>query len=129
LTQFQDNFEAANMTESRFKIAIILSALFFLVVFIAHTLPAVLANSDIIYAFTAGFVNPFAAGYATDAIMCWFILMFWVLYERHSFHIKHGWICILLGVIPGVAVGFALYLIVRQTQLRISPVNDAKQSM
>jgi len=117
------------MTESRFKIAITLSALFFLLVFILYTLPAVLANSDIIYAFAAGFVNPFAAGYATDAIMCWFILLFWVLYERQSFHIKHGWVCILLGVIPGVAVGFALYLIVRQTQLKISPVNDTNQPM
>ena len=114
------------MTELRFKIAIILSALIFFVVFVVHTLPAVLVSNDIIYAFAQGFVNPFAAGYATDAIMCWFILVSWVLYERHVFHLKHGWVCILLGAVPGVAVGYAMYFFVRQTQLTVSPVKDVK---
>lgn len=73
-------------------------------------------DPDIIGAFAGGFVNPYASGYSTDVLCCWVILLLWVIYEYPR--IKHGWICLLLGLVPGVAFGFALYLIMRTNQLK-----------
>jgi hypothetical protein len=39
------------------------------------------------------------------------------LYERRTLGVRHGLWFIALGVIPGVAVGFAGYLILRMRQL------------
>ncbi|WP_369010820.1 DUF2834 domain-containing protein [Klebsiella pneumoniae] len=30
--------------------------------------------------------------------------------------IRHGWVALLLGVVPGVATGFAVYLLIRLNQ-------------
>ena len=72
---------------------------------------------DLVGAFAAGFVNPYASGYSTDTLMCWAILSAWIIYERQRFGVRHGWWCIVLGVVPGVAVGFALYLLLRMRQV------------
>lgn len=63
----------------------------------------------------AGFVNPYSSGYSIDVIVTWCILCVWVMYESNK--VKHGWVCLLLGLVPGVAVGFALYLFLRDRQL------------
>ena len=101
------------MQKQIFKAGVIGSAAIFLIFFIVYVTPAALAYGDIIGAFLAGFVNPFSSGYAVDVIMCWFILLFWVIYERNTLGIKHGWLCLVLGVVPGVAVGFGSYLMLR----------------
>lgn len=106
------------MTEQQFKWGVIVSASVFLAVFVAYTLPAALALNDPIAAFAAGFVNPMAAGYSTDVIMCWCIMLCWVIYERKTLNIKYGYSCCALGVVPGVAVGFAVYLLLRHQQLK-----------
>ena len=82
----------------------------------AQTLDPVIENPDVIGAFAAGFVNPYAAGYSSDVFCCWAILLVWVIYEAPK--VKYGWICLLIGVVPGVAVGLAAYLIIRTTQLK-----------
>jgi len=79
--------------------------------------PSLVANLDVVGAFAAGFVNPYASGYSTDVIVCWGILAAWVAYEARAYSVKHGWICLVLGVVPGVAVGLALYLLVRSKQV------------
>ena len=105
------------MNDSIFKNLLIGVACFFTVFFCVVVIPPLLASGDIIGAFAAGFVNPFATGYSTDVILCWVILAFWVIHDASNHHIKYGWLCLLLGAIPGVAVGFALYLILRLNQL------------
>ncbi|WP_417609863.1 DUF2834 domain-containing protein [Parasphingorhabdus sp.] len=106
------------MTETMFKTVIIATAAAFLLVFGAVVLPPLIADPDVPAAFAAGFVNPYASGYSADVLACWLILAAWILHERHSRGIRHGWLCILLGVIPGVAAGFALYLLIRMRQLQ-----------
>jgi hypothetical protein len=91
------------------------SLIFFIVV-----VPPLIANPDIIAAFTVGFVNPYSSGCSADVIACWLILTIWIIYEAKSRQIKYGWICVVLGLFPGVAVGFALYLIIRFRQLSAS---------
>lgn len=108
------------MSELFFKRAIIISAGIFLAVFLFYTLPAALELNDIIQSFAAGFVNPLATGYSVDVIACGFILIFWILFEAKNCGIRHGWVCILLCFIPGVAVGFTAYLLIRQKQLKSS---------
>jgi len=107
------------MNETNFKRSIIGANLVFMLVFIFYTLPEALAIGDIIEVFLAGFVNPISSGYSTDVIMCWFILLFWVLFEAKQYGVRWGWICALTGAVPGVAFGFCLYLIIRHKQLNI----------
>jgi len=106
------------MTEKTFHAALITIAVGFGLFFVFTVIPPLAQDWDLIGAIAGGFVNPFAAGYSTDVILCWFILALWVLHERRTLHIKYGWLCVLLGLVPGVAVGFALYLILRARQIR-----------
>lgn len=104
------------MNESLFKGLLWLLASGFAAVFAVVVMPPLLDNPDILGAALAGFVNPYAAGYATDTIMCWCVLAVWVLYEARATGIKYGWIALVLGVVPGVATGFAIYLLIRLNQ-------------
>ena len=113
------------MFDHGFKACLILSAILFSAIFFYLVIPELLKDPDIIGAFAAGFVNPFAAGYSTDVLFCWFVLAVWVWFEASSRSIKHGWVCLLLGIVPGVAVGLALYLLLRHTQLRAPGAGSA----
>ena len=108
------------LTEPVFRIALYIALIFFTTVFAVVVLPPLIAEPDVIGAFAAGFVNPYASGYATDVLVCWGILAAWVAHEARRFGVRHGWICLVLGVVPGVAVGFALYLLIRRSQLHVS---------
>jgi hypothetical protein len=85
----------------------------FAIAFSVIVVPPLLASGDVIGALGAGFVNPYASGYSLDTIMCWLILSTWIIHERATLKVKHGWTAILLGAAPGVATGFALYLFLR----------------
>lgn len=78
--------------------------------------PLLIENPNVISAFKAGYVNPYSSGFATDAIACWFVLTAWVIYDYRKHKIQHGWVAVLLGLIPGVATGFAVYLLLRLKQ-------------
>jgi hypothetical protein len=78
--------------------------------------PLLIENPDVFAAFEAGYVNPYSSGFATDAIACWLVLAAWVIYEKFEKGIKHGWIALLIGLVPGVAKAFALYLVMRMRQ-------------
>jgi Terpene cyclase DEP1 len=106
------------MAEQTFKAAIIAAATVFTVLFAYWCIPPLVANPDIIGALAAGFVNPYSSGYSADVLACWVILSAWIVYERSTLGIRHGLWCIILGAIPGVAVGFAAYLLLRLRQLR-----------
>jgi hypothetical protein len=108
------------MNETTYKAALIGVAVAFTVVFCVVVVPPLIEEPDIIGAFGAGFVNPYASGYSTDVVFCWLVLAIWVLYERTVYSVKRGWICLALGVVPGVAVGFPLYLVVRHNQMNQS---------
>lgn len=82
----------------------------FAVAFFVLCAPPVVDDPDVLGAFAAGFVNPFSSGYALDAICCWVVLAIWVAKER----VRWGWVALVVGVVPGVATGFALYLFLRR---------------
>lgn len=111
------------MNNKTFTRLLLLFALLFSLFFFFVVIPAFIDDWNIIAAFAGGFVNPFAAGYSTDVIFCWLILAVWVLYERQM-GVKYGWICLVLGIVPGVAVGFALYLLIRNTQIQRLALNN-----
>lgn len=110
------------MNQSTFKLLLILLAAGFAVALAAICLPPLIDNPDLIAAITSGFVNPYATGYSLDAITCWFVLAVWVWYEAKEKRIRHGWLALALGVVPGVATGFAVYLLLRLQQESV--VND-----
>lgn len=101
------------MNDLIFKRLMIAAAASFTLFFCIVVLPPLFADPDVLGAFAAGFVNPYASGYATDVFFCWAILAVWVVYESRKHAIKNGWVCLVLGIVPGVAVGFALYLLLR----------------
>jgi hypothetical protein len=104
------------MNEQAFKAIIIAAAAVFTALFAYWCIPPLIADPDIIGAFAAGFVNPFASGYSADTLACWVILTAWIAYEAQAKGVRHGWICAVLGIVPGVAVGFAGYLLLRGRQ-------------
>lgn len=106
------------MTDQIFKLCMFITALTFTAFFASTVMPPLIADPDIFAALTAGFVNPFASGYATDVILCWVVLTIWVFHEAKSLQVKHGWVCVVLGAFPGVAVGLPIYLILRSTQIK-----------
>ena len=105
------------MIEPLFKATIIAAAAVFTALFVYWCIPPMIENPDLIGAFAAGFVNPYSSGYAADTLACWAILTAWIAYEARTKGVRHGWIFALLGIIPGVAVGFAGYLLLRAGQL------------
>jgi len=104
------------MHPSLFSILLVAIALAFSLAFGIVVVPPLLQSGDVLGAFAAGFVNPYASGYALDTISCWCVLTVWVIHEARHKGIKHGWIAVLLGVAPGVATGWAVYLLLRQKQ-------------
>jgi hypothetical protein len=58
--------EGADMHEHAFKAIIIAAAAVFTALFAYWCIPPQIADPDIIGAFAAGFVNPYASGYAAD---------------------------------------------------------------
>ena len=105
------------MSDKVFKSILVLIIISFTVFFCAYFLPPIIKNPDIIGVLRAGFVNPYASGYSVDLIACWVVLILFVLYESKTKSIKHGWACIILGLVPGVVVGWAVYLLLRNNQL------------
>ena len=104
------------MTQVWFRAVIIAAAAVFTLLFAYWCIPSMIANPDVVGAFAAGFVNPYSSGYAADTLACWVILAAWIAYEAKAKGVRHGWVCALLGVVPGVAVGFAGYLLLRARQ-------------
>jgi Terpene cyclase DEP1 len=88
----------------------------FSVAFAAICVPPLVTDygGNFVEALGDGFVNPMSSGYSLDVISCWLVLSIWVVYERTARGIRGGWIALLLGVVPGVAVGFVAYLLIRE---------------
>ena len=104
------------MNAKIFQLLLVLLAVGFAAAFAVIVVPSLLESGDILGAFAAGFVNPYSSGYALDAILCWLVLTVWVVYEAKTQGMKHGWVAVLLGAVPGVATGFAVYLLIRMKQ-------------
>jgi hypothetical protein len=105
------------MGERQFRIAVISVAVAFTALFCVVVVPPLIEDGDILGAFAAGFVNPYASGYSSDVVACWLLLAIWVLYEAKTEAVRHGWVCLVVGIIPGVAVGLAGYLLLRSSQM------------
>lgn len=101
------------MSTSLFRGLITALGAAFALAFALVVLPALLRNPDPCGALAAGFVNPYAAGYSLDAITCWCVLAVWVWHDAKTLRIRHGWAALLLGLVPGVATGLAVYLLLR----------------
>lgn len=101
------------MPKSVYELLVVLLGAAFAVAFAVIVVPPLLESGDVVGAFAAGFVNPYSSGYSLDAILTGLILVVWVLYERRTLGVRHGWIAIILCFVPGVAVALAYYLILR----------------
>ncbi len=105
------------MNEKQFRLVILAVAVSFTALFCVVVVPPLVDNPDVLGAFAAGFDNPYASGYSADVVACWLILAAWVAFDAKSKLVKHGWLCLVLGLVPGVAVGLAAYLLLRMRQV------------
>jgi hypothetical protein len=106
------------MTEGQFRFAVSAIGLGFTFLFCVIVVPALIADGDLIGGFAAGFVNPYASGYSADVFACWFLLAAWVVFEASTKAVKYGWVCLVIGIIPGGVVGLAAYLLLRANQIQ-----------
>ncbi len=103
-----------------FRIGLVALAAAFTAAFAVVVVPALASDGwDVWGGALDGFVNPYAAGYSTDVLLTWAVLAWWVWHERAE--VRHGWVALVLGVVPGVAVGLAVFLLLR---LRAPSVGD-----
>lgn len=106
------------MADNVFKLALWALAIAFTAVFVAVVAPPLAAdNWDAWYALGQGFVNPYSSGYAWDIVFSYAVLTAWVIYEAVAKGVKHGWVVLILGFVPGVAVALAAYLLIRRKQV------------
>jgi len=105
------------VSDKIFKAILVLVIIGFTVFFFAYFLPPIIKDPDIVVILQSGFVNSYATGFSIDLIACWVVLILFVFYESKTKSIKYGWVCILLGLVPGVVVGWSVYLILRNSQL------------
>lgn len=101
-----------------FEFLVFVLGVAFAIAFCIIVVPPLLESGDVFGAFAAGFVNPYSSGYSLDVFVCAAILFVWIIHERGALGIRRGWIAIPLSFVPGVATGFAAYLIIRSRQLR-----------
>lgn len=106
------------MSESAFRAILVSVIIGFTIFFFAYFVPPIVENPDLLGVLKAGFVNPYAAGYSVDLIACWIVLILFIIYESKTKSIKYGWVCVLLGLAPGVVVGWSVYLLLRNNQLK-----------
>ncbi|GAB5498798.1 MAG: hypothetical protein PsegKO_11090 [Pseudohongiellaceae bacterium] len=111
------------MNDKFYKAALALIAIGFSLVFSIVVVPPLIENPDVPGALAAGFVNPYAAGYSADVLFCWAALAVLIIYERKALSVKYGWVCLLLGLVPGVAVGMTVYFLIRHSQIKQASKN------
>ncbi|MEG9226335.1 DUF2834 domain-containing protein [Aeromicrobium sp. Sec7.5] len=88
----------------------------FALAFAAIVVPALVRDGgDVVGGLAAGFVNPYSSGYSLDVLCCWAVLAIWIVVDRRELQVRHGWVCLVLGIVPGVATGFAAYLLLRHS--------------
>ena len=68
--------------------AVAVVGLGFSLLFCVVVVPPLIEDPDIIGAFGAGFVNPYASGYSADVVACWLVLAIWVVFEARARAVK-----------------------------------------
>lgn len=107
------------MTDRWFRPTLLALAAVFTVLFVVIVGPALVDDGwDVWGGALDGFANPYSSGYSTDVLVTWAVLAVWVVRDARVLGVRRGWVALLLGVVPGVAVGLASYLLIRQAQLR-----------
>jgi hypothetical protein len=114
------------MSVAAFKAILVLLALAFAAAFSIIVVPPLLVSGDVTKALSGGFVNPFSSGYALDAIVTWWVLAAWIYFEAKSSGVRHGWVALLVGIVPGVSTGLAVYLLLRLNQTNRSGLGRLK---
>lgn len=109
------------MTDRSFRAALLALVVVFAGLTAAILIPALAHdNWDLWAAALDAFVNPYASAVSVDALMTYAVLALWVLHEARTHHVRRGWIALLLGLVSGVTVGLAAYLLIRSRQVELS---------
>src|SRR4051812_41118293 len=101
------------MTDRSFRAVLVAIAAAFVVLFAAIVPPALINDGfDFWGAARATFVNPYASGASIDVLMAYVVLAVWVFQEARTRRVRHGWIALVVGLVTGLTVAFAAYLLI-----------------
>jgi hypothetical protein len=109
------------MTDRSFRAALLALAVVFTAIF-AFVIPPALVHDgfDFWGGARATFVNPYASGVSVDVLMTYVVLAVWVFHEARTKQVRRGWIALLLGLVTGMTVGLAAYLLIRARQIEVT---------
>jgi uncharacterized membrane protein len=109
------------MTDRTFRAALVALAAVFIGLFLLIIPPALISDRfDFWGAARDTFVNPYAAGVSVDVLMTYAVLAFWVFHEARTKRVRRGWIALVLGLVTGVTVALAAYLLIRARQTEVT---------
>jgi hypothetical protein len=102
-----------------FRAGLLALAAAFTVIFVVIIPPALIRDGlDLWGGALDTFVNPYAAGVSVDVLMTYAVLVWWVVHEARTRQVRRGWIALVLGLVTGVTVTLAVYLLIRMPQVR-----------
>ena len=105
------------MPSTRFDRIVIGLAAAFVVALAVFVVPTFVDDHlDLAHAFDQALLNPYDTGFAMDLLFTYLILVTWVVYEAIYRDVRYGWIAVALGLLVGVSVGFAAYLVIRHRE-------------
>jgi len=106
------------MTERSYRAGLIGLAAVFTALFFATVVPALAGDSwDFWGAAKDTFANPYAAGVSIDVLLAYVVLALWVIYEALAKQVTRGWIALVIGLVTGLTVALAVYLLIRMRQV------------
>lgn len=79
---------------------------------------AALLQFDWVMFFRSGFVNPGAAFLSVDAIVGATAFLLWMIPEARKLGMRHWWVYIVVTLAVAFAVGFPLFLLMRERKLQ-----------
>lgn len=106
------------MPDTRFDWIVITLAVAFMAVLVVVAVPTFVDDGlDIVHAVDQAFVNPYSSAFTIDILFTYAIFFAWVVYEAQYRDVRHGWVALVLGLVIGVAVGLASYLLIRHKEI------------
>lgn len=109
------------MTDRSFRAVLVALAMTFTVIFAFLIPPASVRDGlDFWGGARDTFVNPYASGVSVDVLMAYAVLAVWVFHEARTRQIRRGWVALVLGLVTGVTVGLAAYLLIRSRQIEVA---------
>lgn len=102
------------MSPRQFRAGLVVLAVAYTFLFIAIIPPALIDRGFDFWGMALDtFDTPSAAAVSSDVLLSYAVLALWVAYEAVTRKVRRGWVALLLGLVTGMTVALAAYLLIR----------------